>query len=195
MNPPDFETRSNSPVPDDPSGSARDLFSVVYEELHRIARAELRRLPAGQTLQATALVHEVWLRLSEHEGVCNDRAHFFALAARVIRHIVIDNARRKATLKRGGDRLRVEIEHLAISTEVPADDLLALDDALAELSTRSALTAQIVNLRYFAGLTVDVIATFLGLSKRNVEREWEYARAWLHTHMRGRGDDSPAGGT
>ncbi|GMU84032.1 MAG: hypothetical protein AMXMBFR47_39020 [Planctomycetota bacterium] len=157
---------------------------MVYDELRRIARAEVRRLPAGQTLQATALVHEVWLRLAQHENlVCNDRAHFFALAAQAIRHIVIDSARRKAAFKRGGDRLRVELEHIAISTEVPADDLLTLDDALGELSKRSEQTAKIVNLRYFAGLTLDVIASLLGMSKRSVEREWEYARAWLHGRM------------
>lgn len=194
MGAPNAEISNNHVGPQGAPGAPRDLFPVVYDELRRIARAEVRRLPAGQTLQATALVHEVWLRLAQHEHlVCNDQAHFFALAAQAIRHIVIDSARRKATLKRGGDRLRVELEHIAISTEVPADDLLTLDDALGELSKRSAQTAQIVNLRYFAGLTLDVIASLLGMSKRSVEREWEYARAWLHARMRSAGADAQAG--
>ncbi len=184
MNAPNAEISNNHFDPEGVSDAPQDLFPVVYDELRRIARAEVRRLPAGQTLQATALVHEVWLRLAQHENlVCNDRAHFFALAAQAIRHIVIDSARRKAAFKRGGDRLRVELEHIAISTEVPADDLITLDDALDELSKRSEQTAKIVNLRYFAGLTLDVIASLLGMSKRSVEREWEYARAWLHGRM------------
>lgn len=194
MSAPKPDITNNHGTPHDASRTPRDLFPVVYDELRRIARAEVRRLPPGQTLQATALVHEVWLRLAQHENLfCNDQAHFFSLAAQAIRHIVIDTARKKATLKRGGDRFRVELDRIAISTEVPADDLISLDDALGELSKWNAQTAQIVNLRYFAGLTLDVIASLLGMSKRTVEREWEYARAWLHERLSGSGADISIG--
>lgn len=173
--------------------SVHDMFPRFYSDLRRIAESELQRLPPGQTLQATALVHEVWLRLAQSGASRLDRGHFLALAARAIRQIVIDNARRKGARKRAGGRLRIELRDLAISTDVPADDLLALDEALDELSRHSNLAAQIVNLRYFAGASVEVVADLIGISKRTVEREWEYARAWLHARIYGSVGDAEPG--
>lgn len=183
---------NHKPAPD-PPGAALDMFPLVYAELRRLAQSELRRAPAGQTLQATALVHDVWLRLAERDGTLyENRAHFFAVAAKAIRQIVMDNARRKSALKRGGDLVRVELDRIAVSTDVPTADLMALDDALNELSKRNENATQIVNLRYFAGLTVDAIAELLRMSKRSVEREWEYARAWLLARIRASGAEAPS---
>lgn len=168
------------------SRAAGELLPLVYEELRALAQAEMARLSPGQTLQATALVHEAWLRLSQSSGAhWESRAHFFAAAARAIRQIVIDQARRRAALKRGGDRVRVELDRVAIAVDAPSDDLLALDEALNELSRQNQRAAGIVDLRYFGGMTVDAVADLLGLSKRTVEREWEYARTWLFTRIRG----------
>ena len=158
---------------------AADLLPVVYAELRRLAAAMAGRLPPGQTLQATALVHEAYLRLvGDLEPGWQGRRHFFGAAARAMRDILVEQARRKGTHKHGGDARRVELtEGLAI-IEPPADDLLAVDEAIQELWVEKPHLAEIAMLRYFAGQSVDQTAAVLGISASTVAREWRFARAW-----------------
>ncbi|MHC5012854.1 MAG: ECF-type sigma factor [Planctomycetota bacterium] len=161
------------------------LVPVVYDELRRIARAELRRLPPGQTLQTTALVHEAYLRLAGSSEVGNrNRAYFFAAAARAMRLVLVDRARRKLSQKRGGGRTREDAEVLV---RLPVDDapadLLDLDAALEKLEAEDTRKAEIVALRFFAGLEMGEIAEVLGVPLRTLEREWRFARAWLRSEL------------
>lgn len=157
------------------------LYGLVYEELRRLAQSQLRGERADHTLQATALVHESYLRLVVASQVqWNDRSHFFAAAARAMRRILIDHARARASKKRGGHAHRtslVEIEDVA--AEARPVDLIALDEALQRLSRTDEVTGRVVELRYFGGLTSKEASEVLGLSQRAVERHWTYARAWL----------------
>ena len=165
--------------------AAADLLPLVYDELRRLAAQKLASEKSGQTLQATALVHEAYLRLVgvAEPRVYRDRRHFFAAAASAMRRILIDQARRKQTKKHGGGRLRQELPDLA--EPQPDDELLALNQALEQLATEDPVKARLVELRYFAGLTNDQAADVLGISPSTADRHWDYARAWLQTAVRG----------
>jgi RNA polymerase sigma factor (TIGR02999 family) len=168
------------------SQAAEKLLPLVYEELRRLAGHKLAHENPGQTLQATALVHEAYLRLvgSETPRVYRDRAHFFTAAATAMRRILIDNARRKQADKRGGQLRREPLNDLA-DAEMDDDELLALSEAMQKLAAQDPLKAQLVELRYFAGLTRDQAAEVLGLSTSTADRDWAYARAWLQAEVRG----------
>ena len=170
----------------DPS-AAKQLLPLVYEELRKLAAAKLAHEKPGQTLQATALVHEAYLRLvgSETHRTYRDRSHFFAAAASAMRHILVDSARAKRSDKRGGNGERRPLADVAAPS--PDDDLLALHEALDQLAAEDPLKAQLVELRYFAGLTGDQAAEVLGISPSTADRHWVFARAWLQTKVRGLG--------
>lgn len=163
------------------AGAAERLLPLVYEELRVLARSRMREIPPGQTLQPTALVHEAWVRIADRrpEGWAN-RAEFFHAAARAMRDIIVEDARRKASLKRGGGRKRVVLdEDSDLAIESPNEDVVALDEAIHQLAEINPEAAKVVNLRYFAGLTVEEVATIHGISVSTVERLWRFARAWL----------------
>lgn len=164
--------------------AARDLLPLVYEELRRLARARLKRVPPGQTLQPTALVHEAYLRVvRDGDPGWDGRGHFFAAAARAMRDIIVEQARRKMALKRGGGLRRIDAEHAEAIIEPPSDEVLAVDEAVQRLEKDDPRKGQIVNLRYFARLTTAETATALGVSVGTVEREWRYIRAWLQREL------------
>lgn len=158
---------------------------LVYDELRKLAARRLEREPVGQTLQATALVHEAYLRLVEgkEDRHWDGRGHFFAAAAEAMRRILVDQARRRLSLKRGGDRKRDAIDENEIAAPEPSIDLLAVHEALEKFEAVDATAAQIVKLRYFAGLTIPQAAEALGISTSAADRSWTYARAWLHTAL------------
>jgi RNA polymerase sigma factor (TIGR02999 family) len=163
------------------SHAAEQLLPLVYDELRKLAAHRLAHERPGQTLDATALVHEAFLRLVEGQGTSNweSRGHFFSAAAEAMRRILIDNARRKAASKRGGDFQRIELANVQ-SLERPEEvDLLALDDALRKLELEQPEKAQIVKLKFFAGCTLEETADMLGISRATAQRHWAYARAWL----------------
>jgi RNA polymerase sigma factor (TIGR02999 family) len=171
----------------DPKAAA-DLLPLVYDELRKLAARELAAEKPGQTLQATALVHEAYLRLvgTGPGPGWNGRGHFFGAAARAMRQVLVDAARAKAADKRGGDRLRVSLDEasgLATPDGPPADDLLALDEALAALEAEDPRKARLVELRYFAGLSVEDAAAALGISPATAKRDWTYARSWLYGRL------------
>jgi RNA polymerase sigma factor (TIGR02999 family) len=157
------------------------LLPLIYDELRQLATRRLTHEAPGQTLQPTALVHEAYLRLvGESRGQhWNGRAHFFAAAAEAMRRILVENARRKHTLKYGGALARRDLDEAALLAPEPREDLLALDEALTELATTDRIAAELVQLRYFGGLSVGDAAKVLGLSRRSAERLWTYTRAWL----------------
>jgi RNA polymerase sigma factor (TIGR02999 family) len=160
--------------------AAADLLPLVYEELHKLARVRLARQPPGQTLQPTALVNEVYLRIAGESNVTwEGRQHFFFAAARAMRDILVEQARRKAGPKQGGGRRRQELDEACAVLSPPSDDVLAIHEALEELEARDSLKAQIVLLRYFTGLTMDETAAVLGLPERTLGRHWRYIRAWM----------------
>jgi RNA polymerase sigma factor (TIGR02999 family) len=166
--------------------AADQLLPLVYAELRRLAARKLAAEAPGHTLQPTALVHEVYLRLvGRAEPVAyKDRGHFFAVAAAAMRRILVDNARRKLTQKRGGGRQRQPLD--AVAAPEPDVELLALDEALQKLAAADPQKAKLVELRYFAGLTGDQAAAVLGISPTTADRHWAYARAWLQAEVRGR---------
>jgi RNA polymerase sigma factor (TIGR02999 family) len=170
----------------DPS-AAGQLLPLVYEELRRLAADRLAQEKPGQTLQATALVHDAYVRLVDAEKArhWNSRGHFFAAAAEAMRRILIEQARKRARLKRGGDRQRLDLDALQLAVPEVADDLLALDEALAEFTHKYPDKAALVKLRYFAGLTVDEAAHSLGISPSTADRHWTFARAWLYRRIAG----------
>lgn len=169
------------------------LLPLVYEELRHLAAWKLTQEPSGQTLQATALVHEVYLRLVGSENQHWDgRGHFFAAAAEAMRKILVENARRKQRLKRGGSRQRVELDDADLAIEMPSDDILALDEALSKLDEEDRIVADLVRMRFFAGLSLEQIAKVLGISRRTADRYWAYGRAWLRKEItRGESNHSP----
>ena len=173
------------------SRAANQLLPLVYEELRRLARAQMAREKLGQTLDATALVHEAYLRLIGNQHYAS-RRHFFTAAAEAMRRILVENARRKARLKHGGGRQRLELREEDVVVP-PADArVLALNEALTKLSVQKPELAELVQLRYFAGLTVEEAAEMLGASTRTVKRNWAYASAWLRREMlREEGGDDP----
>ena len=160
--------------------AAADLLPLVYAELHQLARARLARQGPGLTLQPTALVHEAYLRIAgDSEVTWQGRQHFFFAAARAMRDILVEQARRKAGPRQGGDRQRQELDEACAVLEPPSDNVLAVHEALKELEARDPLKAQIVLLRYFNGLTMDETAAVLGVPERTLDRHWRYIRAWL----------------
>jgi RNA polymerase sigma factor (TIGR02999 family) len=172
--------------------AAADLLPAVYDELRRLAAALTQHLRPGQTLQATALVHEAYLRLvGDHDPCWQGRRHFFGAAARAMRQILIEQARRKATQKHGGQGRRVELADGMAYVVPPADDLLALDEAIQKLQAYKPHLAEIVLLRYYIGLSVEETAGALGAtSVRTVYRDWRHARTWLALEL---GEDTAAG--
>ena len=170
----------------DPS-AASQLLPMIYDELRKLAAQKLACEQPGQTLQATALVHEAYLRLVENgEGAhWSGRGHFFAAAATAMRRILIERARRKRRAIHGGGRQRQELDANLVASPEPDEDLLALDAALAKLAERDPVKARLVELRYFAGLTGEEAAEIVGISARTADRYWLYARAWLRREMEG----------
>jgi RNA polymerase sigma factor (TIGR02999 family) len=170
---------SDEKVPEE-SRPAADLVPAVYDELRRLAAALTQQLRPGQTLQATALVHEAYLRLvGDHDPGWQGRRHFIGAAAQAMRQILIEQARRKGSQKHGGQGRRVELADGLAYVEPPADDLLALDEAIQRLRVREPRLAELVTLRYYTGLSVEETADVLGESVRKVYRDWRHARAWL----------------
>jgi RNA polymerase sigma factor (TIGR02999 family) len=167
--------------------AAEQLLPLVYEELRRLAAQKLAHENPGQTLQATALVHEAYLRLVDKDQArrWDGRGHFFAAAAQAMRRILIDRAREKGREKRGGKLQRLDIDALDLAAKVTPDQLLAVDDALSRLAAEDPTAARIVELRYFAGMTVDEAGQALGISTTTAYRHWNYARAWLHSELLG----------
>jgi RNA polymerase sigma factor (TIGR02999 family) len=165
--------------------AAQQLLPLVYLELRTLATARMAQEKPGQTLQATGLVHEAYLRLVDRDNrqQWSGRGHFFAAAAEAMRRILIEIARGKARDKRGGDWRRVDFEELDVTNSVSPEQLVALDDALARLATLDPLAADLVKLRYFAGLALDQAAAALGVSTATAYRHWAYARAWLHSEL------------
>ena len=161
------------------------LLPRVYEELRLLAAQQLSRERPGHTLQATALVHEAYLRLVGSEGRgWKSRTYFFGAAAEAMRRILVENAQRKRCLKRGGDRAHVELVDGDLVCQEGSDDLVALDEALTELAQTDPAKAELVKLRYFAGLTIEQAAELLGISPATAKRQWTYARAWLYGRIR-----------
>ena len=178
-------TRILSAIDQGDPAAAEQLLPLVYEELRRLAAQKLSHEKPGQTLQATALVHEAYLRLVGPEDQHWDsRGHFFAAAAEAMRRILVENARRKKSPKHGGDLRRLDLNQAEPAVCQTCDDLLALDEALEKLSQQDPTKANLVKLRYFAGLSNEQAAQSLGINRRMAERYWMYARSWLLREMR-----------
>ncbi len=173
----------------DPQGASR-LLPLVYGELRRLASEKLAHEAPGQTLQPTALVHEAYLRLvGSNDGIeWDNRGHFFAAAAEAMRRILVENARRRRSLKRGGDRKRLDINEIQPAVFGPDDDLLALDEALDKLAAKDTVKAELVKLRFYGGCTGEQAARLVGISEATAERYWAYARAWLQREISGEAD-------
>ena len=165
--------------------AAEELLPLIYDELRKLAAQKLSRENPGQTLQATALVHEAWLRLGgDAQPAWQNRAHFFAAAAEAMRRILIDNARRKSALRHGGALERVDLENLDLAARMESEQVLALNEALDRLAAQDAPKADLVKLRFFAGLTLEEAARALEISAPTAKRHWTYARAWLYREIR-----------
>jgi RNA polymerase sigma factor (TIGR02999 family) len=177
----------------EPEASA-ELFRRVYEELRQVAGQKMAREAPGHTLQPTELVHEAWLRLAgQEQPPWHNRAHFFGAAAEAMRRILVERARRRNRLKRGGQWTRVDMEEADIPSPMPDDDLLAMDEALGRLAEFDARAAEVVKLNFFAGLTHEQAASELGLSLSTIERSWTFARAWLFREIEeNRGGPQPS---
>jgi RNA polymerase sigma factor (TIGR02999 family) len=165
----------------------QELWPLVYQELRHLAARLMAREKPGQTLDASALVNEAYLRLvgPADQARWHNHRHFFAAAAEVMRRILVENVRRKKSLKRGGDRERRELDAEQLLASAPSPDLLALDEALNRLVARDPIKAELVKLRYFAGLTLDQAAAVLDISPATADRYWAFARAWLHREITG----------
>ena len=183
--PMDHVTRLLKAIEDGDARATDQLLPLVYDELRRLAEQKLRQEKPGQTLGATALVHEAYLRLvgSDPEQEWDGRGHFFFAAAEAMRRILIENARRKAAAKHGGAQQRVSIDQALLVAEEMPEEILALDQALVEFEQHDPQAAQLVKLRYFAGLTHQQAAGLLGISRRAADRLWALARAWLHQRL------------
>ena len=167
--------------------AADELLPLVYVELRKLAAYKMAQNASGHTLQPTALVHEVWMRLVGSENPTFDsRAHFFAAAAEAMRHLLIDNARRKLARRHGGGQQRVDVEYVDIALPADEDHLIAVNDALDQLAARSPVQAQVVKLRFFVGMTAAESAEVLGLSERTVKQYWSHARTWLYQEIQSR---------
>ena len=180
-------TKILSTIEQDPAASA-ELLPLVYDELRRLADRELRGEPSGNSIQPTELVHQAYVRLVDQndEPRWNHRGHFYAAAAEAMRRILVEQARRKQTLKRGGDRTRVPLDENRVESPREDPDLIKLDEALTQLAKERPELARLVSLRYFAGLTIDQAAKSLRVSRRTAERDWTYAKVWLLDAMRGK---------
>jgi RNA polymerase sigma factor (TIGR02999 family) len=165
--------------------AAEELLPLVYEELRRLARARLAGLAPGQTLQPTALVHEAFVRVQGKDVPWDGTRHFFFAAARAMHDVIVEEARKRASLKRGGGRLRLDLERLTIARDSPPEETAALADALEELAKTDARKHQLVMLRFFGGCTAQEAAAAMELSLSTVAREWRFARAWLHQRLSG----------
>jgi len=190
-------TRILAAVEDGDQRAAEQLLPLVYDELRRLAAQKLGRESPGQTIQATALVHEAYMRLvqSERTGSSpswNSRGHFFAAAAEAMRRILVERARHKKSLKGGGSHHRQELDDIEVSAAVPDIDLIALDIALGRLESTDKRKAQLVKLRFFAGLTLDEAAQALGISTSTADNDWAYARCWLRLEIEGAADEDNA---
>lgn len=167
------------------------LFALVYDELRSLASGYMRRERGDHTLQTTALVNEAYVKLVGHkDSLFENRLHFFAVAAKVMRQILIDHARTRQYEKRGGKAVKVSLDEAVIMTDERASDLLALDEALKELAAIDQRKSQVVELRFFGGMTIEETAEFLGVSFNTVVRDWEMARAWLYRSIHGDDDGS-----
>jgi len=184
-------TRILSAVEQGDPHAAEQLLPLIYDELRKLAAQKLTQEGPGQTLQSTALVHEAYLRLVDTSKAqhWDSRGHFFAAAAEAMRRILIDNARRKRRPKHGGDRQRVDLDEGALVTKTPSDDVLALDEALTKLAAEDPAKAQLVKLRFFAGVTLPEAAHALGISVATAERHWTYARVWLYAELTQQSED------
>jgi len=185
-------TRILSAIEQGDARAAEQLLPLVYEELRKLATAKMAHENPGQTLQATALVHEAYVRLVDGEEAqhWDSRGHFFVAAAEAMRRILVENARRKKQKKRGGQHKRQDLQEGDLATAAPSDDLLALDEALSQLAEEAPEKAKLVKLRYFAGLTSEEAAEALGISRATAVRHWTYARAWLFERIQGRSQTS-----
>jgi RNA polymerase sigma factor (TIGR02999 family) len=175
-----------SAIEDGDAKAAEQLLPLVYDELRKLAAQRLAQDKPGQTLEATALVHEAYLRLVDVEKVqhWNSRGHFFAAAAEAMRRILVENARNKKRLKRGGDRKRIELDDPRLNYSERVDELIEVDEALEQLAGEDPQAAQLVKLRYFAGLSIADAAEIVGFSRSTAYEHWAYARAWLHRRLR-----------
>jgi RNA polymerase sigma factor (TIGR02999 family) len=176
--------------------AAEQLLPLVYQELRQLAAQKLAQEKPGQTLEATALVHEAYIRLVDVDKVqhWNSRGHFFTAAAEAMRRILVENARRKSSLKRGGRRARQELDEEKLEAPQVPDELIALDEALSQFAATDPKAAELVNLRYFAGLTVPQAAEVLGIAPRSADFLWAFARAWLLRKIAGEEPGAPRGG-
>jgi RNA polymerase sigma factor (TIGR02999 family) len=170
----------------EPHAAAEQLLPLVYDELRRLAAQRLAQERPGQTLQATALVHEAYLRLVDVDQAqhWNGRGHFFAAAAEAMRRILVNRARDKGREKRGGSRQRIDLDRVLVADQASDEDLVAIDDALQELAHRNGPCAELVRLRFFTGLTLDEAAAAMGIARRTANRYWAFARAWLFDALR-----------
>ena len=184
-------TRILSAIEQGDARAAEQLLPLVYEELRKLAAQKLAQENPGQTLQATALVHEAYLRLVDTEQAqqWNSRGHFFAAAAEAMRRILVDRARHRGSHKAGGGRARCDLDALEIALPEIPEDLLALDESLNKLAATDQKAAELVHLRFFAGLPLPEAAQLLGISPRTADRLWAYARAWLHQEIQGTAPD------
>jgi RNA polymerase sigma factor (TIGR02999 family) len=178
-------TQILSQIEDGDGQAAEKLLPLVYEELRKLAAAKMAQENPGQTLQATALVHEAYIRLVDTEKAqhWDSRGHFFAAAAEAMRRILVNRARDKGRVKHGGDQNRLDFDGLEIAVDDPGHEVLVLDDVLDELATEDPESARLLKLRFFAGLTMDEAAKALGMSRRTAFRCWTFARAWLYEQM------------
>ena len=178
-------TRILTAIEDGDPAAAEELLPLVYQELRKLAAAKLANEKPGQTIQATVLVHEVWLRLvgSDVDIHWNGRGHFFAAAAKAMQRILVDNARRKKRMKAGGEFKRVSMSEAAGSVASPSVDVLAVDEALRKLDQQDHRKAELIRLRFFAGLTVPEAARALGISASTADNDWAYAKTWLRLEM------------
>ena len=178
-------TRILTAIEDGNSGAAEELLPLVYQELRKLAASKLAKEKPGQTIQATVLVHEVWLRLvgSDVDVHWNGRGHFFAAAAIAMQRILVENARRKKRMKAGGEFKRVSMSEAAGSVASPSVDVLVVDEALRKLDQQDHRKAELVRLRFFAGLTVPEAARALGISASTADNDWAYAKTWLRLEL------------
>jgi len=188
-------TRILSAIEQGDPNAAAQLLPLVYEELRQLAAEKMAQEKPGQTLQATALVHEAYVRLVDVDKAqrWNSRGHFFAAAAEAMRRILVENTRRKRSLKRGGAGRRVDLDESVTYAQEPADDLLALNEALDQLARDDPKKAELVKLRYFTGLSVQEAADVLGISRATADRYWAYAKVWLYCAISGEGKPDAGG--